>query len=143
MTERKYTLDELMGYTNGKSNYWEIHKNDVGHVRDLVSIGEYNDFESWEDQNFLWFNMLDRGIIFCILKDRMDMFLNQFGKTKESKHFSSELDESHWRVQFLYTSGGFTLSIPKEELEDFWNKLISTVEVSTYEQYVTHVGDEE
>jgi len=137
MIEEKYTSTELFGYTNGKSNYWLKHTKD-GEYRSLITVEEYDNFESWEDKDFLWFDMLDRGIIFCIAKNDMDMFFEHYGKTKESKQFVSWLEESHWHIQFVGALGGFILSIPTEELDDFWNKIEDTVAFSTYEQYVTH-----
>jgi len=134
MTERKYTLEEVFGYTNGESNYWKIHENENVHTRNLVT--DKDDFESWEDKNYLWFSMLDRGIIFCILKDEMDLFFAHFGKTVESEQFSSRSDKTHWHIQFR--NAGFVLAFPNENMEDFWEKLNDTVDVSTYEEHVTH-----
>ena len=137
MKERKYTLEELMGYTNGKSNYWEIHKNNVGHTRTLLD-NDYDDFESWEDPDFLWFHMLERGLTFNIAKINMDQFMQHFDKTKKTKLFNSWSDEKHWLIQFR--EGGFTIEVPHEDMENLFQKISDTIMVSTYEQYVTHTG---
>ena len=144
-SERKYTLEEWVGWTNGESNYWKIHENDDGHTRSLVTIDEHGDFESWEDVNYLWFNLVDRGITFCILKDDMDLFMAHFGQTAESKQFKSWTDKSHWNIQFLSVPSGFTLTFPVEtldtwkDMDSLWMKLTGSTDMSTYEQYVTHI----
>lgn len=135
MTERKYTLEELFGYTNGESNYWKIHENDDGHTRSLVTVKGFN---SWEDKNFLWFDMLDRGTLFYIPKDDMDLFFAHFGQTIESTQFNSWLDKDYWSINFLSPRSGFVLTLNNDEMDSFWEKINNTVEISSYEEYVTH-----
>ena len=132
MTERKYTLEEVFGYTNGESNYWKIHENNE-HTRTLITD---DNFDSFEDRDYLWFHLVDRGLTFCVLKDDMDLFLAHIGKTVESNMFNSWSDETHWTIQFR--EGGFAIQVPQEDMNDLYEKINDTVDVSTYEECVTH-----